>query len=132
MAEVFYGRWKIEVLQNDAAFAERFVISGSLASDGAYPGVVGAAPVTVDGQGWQLRLEWNDRMTSGWQQSQVRRNDAAFSINQGLTAIVGADDNVEALRDHDFNDELLKCKCLDPEVNVSVPFTNPFDFSRPG
>ena len=78
MAEVFYGAWTVEVLAKDAAFGQRFVIAGSDAADGDYPGVTGTPPVSATGQRWTLALEWNDNAGSGWLPSDVRRTSTAF------------------------------------------------------
>ena len=35
MAQTFYGEWFVQVVSRDAAFGQRFVVSGSDATDGA-------------------------------------------------------------------------------------------------
>jgi hypothetical protein len=36
--QLFSGDWTVTVFSKDAAFSERFVIEGSVSSDGAYAG----------------------------------------------------------------------------------------------
>jgi len=131
VTEEFFGPWTVEVAQKDAAFSERFVIEGSDASDGAYPGETGTPAVSVTGERWRIRLEWNDNAGSGWQPSAMRRLDVGYTIQQGLVVQVGADDNYEEFRDDDFNDVVLECRSDDPRVNPWHPFANPYDFTLP-
>jgi hypothetical protein len=115
MTQRFFGPWLVEVVSLDAAFSERFVIGGSGNADGAYDGTPGVG-VQVSGDAWTLDLEWNDNAGSGWQPSGVRKT-AEYTISNGLVVTLGADDNFEALRDHDFNDVVLACKSLDPAID---------------
>jgi hypothetical protein len=126
MTETFFGPWTVAVVSWESAFSQRFVISGSDASDGAYAGVPGAV-VQVTGDEWRLDLEWNDGVGSGWQPSDVRRG-ADFTIQGGLTITLGADDNVDAVRDRDYNDIVLACHSDDPAIDppASDP---PLDFT---
>lgn len=131
MAEIFSGDWTVEVFEKDASYSQRFIIEGSLASDGVYIGETTTSPVSVSGQNWSIRLEWNDNVGSGWQPSDVRRTGAAYTIQDGLTVFLGADDNFEHLRDHDFNDVVLRCRNIDPRLNPWYPFVKPYDFTLP-
>ncbi len=131
MAEMFSGDWTVEVFQKDADFSERFIIEGSRASDGVYPGETATPPVSVSGPSWFIRFEWNDNAGSGWQPSDVRRTGAAYTLQDGLVVLLGADDNFEQLRDHDFNDVVLRCRNVDPQLNPWHPFANPYDFTLP-
>ncbi len=128
-SQLFSGSWMIQVFSKDADFSERFVISGSLASDGAFPGEAGTGAVFVSGPRWLLRFEWNDNAGSGWQPSDLRRVGALFNLGQGLTTLLGADDNFPQLRDHDFNDLVLRCQRLDSKLTVH-PIVLP-DFTLP-
>ena len=129
MAEVFYGTWTVEVLAKDAAFSQRFVIAGSDAADGDYPGAIGTPPVSVAGQRWTLALEWNDDAGSGWLPSDVRRTSAVFTLQDGLVVVLGADDNFEQFRDHDFNDVVLRCHNVDPALTPWHPPISTLDFT---
>ena len=127
----FFGSWTVQVVQKDAAFSERFVIEGSDASDGAYPGDTGTPAVSVSGPRWRIRMEWNDNVGSGWQSSAVRRNSVGYTVQDGLVILLGADDNYEQFRDHDFDDVVLRCSSDDPQVNPWRPFANPYDLTLP-
>lgn len=131
MTEIFYGDWTVEVFSKDAAFSQRFIIDGSDASDGVHPGATGTAPVSVSGQRWSITMEWNDDVGSGWQPSDVRRTSATFTLQDGLVILLGADDNFEQLRDHDFNDVVLRCHNTDPTLTPWQPLGNPLDFTLP-
>lgn len=131
MAETFSGEWTIEVLQKDAAFSERFIIQGSLASDGTYAGETATPPLLVSGPKWTIQFEWNDDAGSGWQPSEVRRTDAAYSRQEGLIVILGVDDNSAALRDRDFNDVVLLCRNVEPQLNPWYLVDYPYDFTVP-
>lgn len=129
--QLFSGTWLIQVLSKDAAFSERFVIEGSDAADGIYAGEITTTPIVVTGARWFLRFEWNNNAGSGWQASDIRRTAAAFTSSAGLVTVLGADDNVPTLRDHDFNDLVLLCQNLDPDLNPTIPPGGGLDFSTP-
>lgn len=126
--EVFYGDWSVEVAEVNAGFSQRFRISGSVGDDGTYPGVPGAMLGSVTGQPWSLTMEWNDNAGSGWQPSGIRRL-ASYGVQEGLVLILGADDNVPAARDLDFDDMIVTCRSLDPWLNPLLPANNPYDFT---
>ncbi|MGH3904678.1 MAG: hypothetical protein ACRDTE_10880 [Pseudonocardiaceae bacterium] len=129
MPEIFYGDWTVEVLEKNAGFSQRFTIDGSDASDGKYPGVMGTAPVAVSGERWSIAMEWNDDAGSGWQPSDVRRTSIGFTLQDGLVMLLGADDNVEQLRDHDFDDLILRCHHTNPTLTPWHPPLTPLDFT---
>jgi hypothetical protein len=129
--QLFSGQWIITVSSKDANASQRYVIQGSDASDGIYAGETTTPPVSVSGPRWFLRFEWNDNAGSGWQPSDVRRVAASYTLQEGLTTLVGADDNFEQFRDHDFNDLVLRCRNLDPELNPRIPLFNMPDFTLP-
>jgi hypothetical protein len=126
MTQTFFGQWSVEVVSLDAAFGERFLIGGSANADGAYDGTPGVR-IQVSGDAWTLDLEWNDNAGSGWQPSDVRKT-AEYTISNGLVVTLGADDNFDAVRDHDYNDVVLACRSLDPAIDP--PATDPpLDFT---
>lgn len=130
--QFFSGSWTVEVYFKDAAFSERFVISGSDKSDGIYLGEVTTPPILVSGPRWFLRFEWNNNAGSGWQASDLRRIGASYTLQDGLVTFLGADDNLEALRDHDFNDLVLRCRNRDLHINPRIPLMITPDFTLPG
>lgn len=126
--QVFHGNWIVQVISKDAAFDERFVVLGSIGSDGAYPGVPGTA-VRVDGTAWQLAFEWNNNVGSGWQPSDSKKLRAEYFDDRGLVVTIGVDDNEPVARDQDFNDIVVLCKNIDQEINPWVPFVNKANFT---
>ncbi len=131
MSDTFHGQWIVEVWQKDALFDERFIVSGSDSGDGAYAGVAGALPVVVTGAEWSITLEWNDGHGSGWQPSGIRRNSAVATATDGVVVFLGADDNYEQFRDHDYNDLVLRLRSVDPDIAPWYPITRSYDFTLP-
>jgi hypothetical protein len=126
MTQTFYGPWSVEVVSLEASFSERFVIGGSANADGAYDGTPGVS-VQVSGDEWTLDLQWNDNTGSGWQPSDVRKT-AEYTISDGLVVTLGADDNLDTVRDYDYNDVVLACRSMDPTIDP--PATDPpLDFT---
>ncbi|MDQ3756232.1 MAG: hypothetical protein M3394_00035 [Actinomycetota bacterium] len=126
----FFGPWEVTVFSKEAWFDERFVISGSDASDGVYPGVAGTGPGAVTGARWTVAFEWNDKESSGWQPSGVRRFPT-YTVDDALVITLGVDDNYEHLRDGDFDDLVVTCKSLNPQHAPLHPINNPYDFTLP-
>lgn len=121
MTETLYGPWSVEVTSVSAGFSERFVIKGSAGNDDAYPATPGLR-LDVTGDAWTLQLEWNNNAGSGWQASHVQRS-AEYTILDGLTVTLGADDNINEVRDFDYDDVILTCRSLDQEI--SPPLKDP-------
>jgi hypothetical protein len=128
VTEMFYGAWQVEVTGRDALYSQRFTIAGSDGSDGTYDGVVGTDVGAVTGVRWSIEMEWNDDAGSGWQPSGVRRFPT-YTLTDGFVIHLGADDNFEQLRDHDYDDMVIRCFSLDPQVNPTRGAMNPLDFT---
>ena len=131
MALTFYGKWIVEVVSKDAAFDERFVISGAMVGTGIHAGVVGTS-VQVEGSNWQIAFEWNNPEVPGWHPSDERKLSADFLLDQGLTVTIGVDDNSPAVRDHDYNDVVVRLRNIDSPLNPFVPIVNLPDFTYQG
>ena len=128
MAMESYGKWQITVIGRDAAFEQRFQISGTLSGDGVYDGVPGNA-VLADGDGfWMLDFQWNDNAGSGWQQSDARMVGIEATLQRGLIKFIGIDDNLPEFRDGDYNDLVVECLYLDP-LSTNSTLQSPPDFS---
>jgi hypothetical protein len=126
MDERFFGHWQVQVIKREAFGPNRYVVSGSDASDGAYPPDLGTT-IEVSGQGWQITMEWsNDSVT--WQPSRVRQS-GTYTAKEGLVKILAADDGDPSTADQDFNDLVIACRNLDPEVNPRIPADPFFDFT---
>lgn len=131
MAETFYGAWLIDVVGKDAAFGQRYVVSGSDRADGAYLADIGSPRIQVSGAEWTLALEWNNNVGSGWQPSRVIRQSVTFDINAGLIVVLGVDDNALEYADNDFNDLIIRCQNIDPHLIPWYPHRNTVDFRLP-
>jgi hypothetical protein len=128
MAQTFYGKWIVEVVSKDASFDERFIISGAAVGNGAYAGVVGTS-VHVEGLKWQISFEWTGPTHIDWRPSDDRKLSAGVLLDKGLVVTIGADDNVPAARDHDYNDLIVRCRNIDPQLNPFIPITTLPDFT---
>jgi hypothetical protein len=131
MAETFYGSWLIDVTGKDAAYAQRIVISGSDRADGIYAADVSTPRLFVTGLEWILTTEWNDNVSSGWQPSRMRRQPVNFTVQDGLVVVLGVDDNWPQYADGDFDDIVLRCQNIDPDLIPWHPFVQKIDFSLP-
>ena len=135
MAITFFGPWSLRVLSKGASFEERVTIRGSENSDGSFPGTPGMAIAEIRGAEWTVEMEWRGGGVT-WHPSAIRRTDEVTQAD-GLVVTLGADDNLPALRDNDFNDLVIFLKYLDPKVNPP-PSPNWYDFTldpdwvRPG
>jgi len=146
MAEMFSGAWTIECLWS-GAWSKRFIIEGSLASDGVYPlgwdgvpmglnpvNVLTTPPISVSGPNWLIRFEWDGGGVLGWQSdTSLKRSSAAYTLQDGLV--------VELLSDNRsvstpgplsiYDSASLRCRNVDPKLNPWHPFANPYDFTLP-
>jgi alpha-tubulin suppressor-like RCC1 family protein len=112
-----FDRCQLKVVERNAAFNQRFTISGSANSDGSYPGIVGTN-VDVIGQGqglqpWTLAIQHNDG--SGWADSELRQTPQIKSGSK-ITFNIESED-LPGSGDADFNDLVLHAEC--------VPITDP-------
>ena len=131
MSETFYGTWLIDVVSKDAAYSQRYIVSGSDRSDGAYPGDVTSPRLQVSGAEWTLTLDWNDNASSGWQTSRVIRRSTTFDVDNGLVVVLGIDDNWPANADNDFDDLVIRCQNIDPHLVPWYPHRQTIDFRLP-
>lgn len=105
-AEVtFEGDWRLEVVERDAAWDQRFVVSGSTNADGPHAGVVGnSVDVRGDGrQPWTVRMQHDDG--SGWDDSIVRETSLTRKGSQ-----LSFELEVEDSTDRDFNDLIVRAE----------------------
>ena len=141
MAEMFSGDWTVEGLveRRDIIWEPvaqpirgelfklvlplRFVIAGSIASDGEYPVSLTLPPVSVSGPRWSISLELgrHGRFPQWWVPLDIRRTSAAYTIQGGLVFSLGTN----------ANDQYLICRNVDPQLNPWRPFLNPYDFILP-
>lgn len=129
MAVSFYGSWSLVVLTKEAAFEERARITGSNGSDGFIAGVPGDES-HVDGEAWQVEMEWSSDGGASWHPSRVRRVPSIVP-GKGLVLMLRADDNTEQLGDGDFNDLVLECLYLNEVVNPPGVGAKPYELTTP-
>lgn len=142
MAEIFSGDWTIECLWS-GLWSKRFIIEGSLASDGVYAlgwdgvpmglntvNVLTIPPISVSGPRWLIRFEWADAGV-GWQpDTSLERSGAAYTLQDGLVVdLVFEVPPGPGLRIGDSAS--LRCRNVDPKLNPWRPFANSYDFTMP-
>jgi hypothetical protein len=135
MPEIFAGDWTVEgAISGDIQLDHqyRFVIAGSVASDGAHPVSLTNPPISVSGATWSISLEYftlyahpiadpNPPRPPEWVPFDARRTSVAYTIENGLVVFLGTS----------AKDQFLICRNVDPKLNPWHPFTNPYDFTLP-
>lgn len=137
MAEMFAGDWTVGILELTGNASQRFIIEGSLASDGVYQGTTTSAPVSVSGTSWSIRLEaFSPIAPKGWGPAHdVRRIRASYTLHDGLDvflraySVFGLSSRIG--QNEYFSECVLICRNVDPKLNPWQPFTNPYDFTLP-
>lgn len=103
------GKWRLTVIQKQAAYSQRFIITGSATADGTYSGNVGVS-VQVEGnedQPWTMAIEHNDGST-GWQPSEVRKRSDSQSGSK-IEVVIESED-IPIGGDRDFTDCVIKAE----------------------
>jgi hypothetical protein len=114
MAVAIQGDWKVRVTIKNAAFDQRFIVSGSVASDGIYPGTVGTR-IEADGANWSIRIQNRSSASSPWVDSEMRIGPETPS---GISVIRVVESNDQG-GDQDFDDLVLELrKKLDPIIQI--------------
>ncbi len=106
MAITMQGPWTVSVKSKNAAYSQRFIISGAASGNGTYSGVVSTPPVSViplPGTGWSIRIQNNPG--SGWVDSDDQIKFPTIVSGQYRFDIESND----AGGDKDFNDLILTC-----------------------
>jgi hypothetical protein len=108
------GKWKIKVIEKNAGWNQRFVISGSSASDGAYPGTVGTE-IQADGATWTVQVQ--ARGGSGpWLDSKMRMLPEILS---GISMIRRIETDDQGGTDEDYDDLVLEAReQVDPIIEI--------------
>ncbi len=96
------GNWTVRVKSKDAAFVQRFVISGAASGNGSHAGTVGTT-VAVTGAQWSIAIQHNPG--TGFQLSDSM---IAFPHQVGGNYEFDIRSN-DAGGDQDFNDLVLTC-----------------------
>lgn len=105
------------MLEKNAGFSQRIKITGASSGSGVYAGDVGNT-FEVNGDQWNVQLEWNNNSGSNWQPS-------AMSVSTGsisplvLVRFLGADDNFPAQRDGDYDDLVVQAIDMGPAFEIT-------------
>jgi hypothetical protein len=114
MAVTIQDDWKVKVTSKNAAFDQRFIVSGSIASDGVYPGTVGAR-IEADGANWSIQIQNRSSATNPWVNSDMRIGPETPS---GISVIRVVESNDQGA-DQDFDDLVLELrKKQDPIIAI--------------
>jgi hypothetical protein len=123
--EQFFGPWSVVVVSsvvvNPADYWERFIIAGSDASDGVYPGLPGTVLPQVRGQAWTIKVETRVPLLPTWQLTATNRS-AEYTAQAGLIVYLSAADN------NPLTNMTLVCRNLNPDLHPMQPLT-PYDFT---
>lgn len=112
---VYQGRRSVTILEKNASFDQRVVVSYADEGNGTYPGTPGTSFVAA-GDNWVLAIQHND--DTGWDLSELQPGpmdvDSA-SLQQTIHSedLFGAGGN-------DFNDLIVKVEMEDPMVDLEV------------
>ena len=102
------GIWRLTVIQKQAAYQQRFRISGSDNADGNHPGTVGYSIEVkrLDENPWTITIEHNDG--SGWEKSEVRERSKTKNGSQ-INIIIESED-IPIGGDRDFTDCVIRAE----------------------
>ncbi len=98
-----HGNWTISVKSKEAAFPQRFVVSGAFSGNGSHDVTGSTPPVTVTGNQWSIAI-LNDP-GNGFRLSDTR---IKFPVLSGGNFVFDIESN-DAGSDKDFNDLILTC-----------------------
>ncbi|HEY0462399.1 MAG TPA: hypothetical protein VGC97_24915 [Pyrinomonadaceae bacterium] len=97
------GNWTVRVKSKNAAFPQRFIVSGAASGNGTYNGVTGAPAVFVTGSQWTIAIQHNPG--TGFQLSDAK---LTFPQQVGLNYQFDVQSN-DSGADQDFDDLILTC-----------------------
>ena len=103
MAITMQGSWTVSVKSKNAAFSQRFVVSGATAGNGTYAGNVGTS-VFVTGPQWSINIQ-SQAPSQPWIDS--RQRITFPTVSAGLVQFDIRSDDTGG--DGDFNDLVLTC-----------------------
>jgi hypothetical protein len=106
MAIPMQGAWTVTVKSKNAAFNQRFVISGATSGNGSHSATVGSS-VFVTGTQWSINVQSQSANNQPWVESRQRLGTPA--VSGGLVRVDIRTDDVGGVGDLDFNDLVLTC-----------------------
>jgi hypothetical protein len=111
------GNWTITVQQKSPqSLPQRFIISGATSGNGTYLGVIGATPVNIVGNNWQINIQANESYESDgqWINSTIRALPTQTVGNQYVLILESED----LIQDNSYDDLVLR---LTSPVKISPP-----------
>lgn len=105
MAVTIQGDWSVKVTLKNAAFDQRFIVSGSIVSDGVYPGAIGTR-IQAGGATWMIRIQNRASASNPWVDSDMRLGPETPS---GISVIRVVESNDQGA-DQDFDDLVLELR----------------------
>jgi hypothetical protein len=108
------GRWTLKAIGNDAGWAQRIVISGSVAHDGPHVMTLGTSIAHVEGKDIEIVAQALDPNSNTWIESLVQEV-MSWDDASGLQVRLNVDDNPPH-GDLDFNDLVVLCTAEDDQL----------------
>jgi hypothetical protein len=103
MSITMQGAWTLSVKTKNAAFAQRFIVSGASTGNGTYAGELATSPVFVSGTAWSVTIQ--NRPAKTWVDS---ADQITFPSASGGLVRMDIQSN-DAGTDRDFDDLVLTC-----------------------
>jgi hypothetical protein len=111
----YRGRWGVEVLEKNAAYNQRVLISGADVGNGSHPGTPGSSFV-VDGDTWNLMIQHNDG--TGWDDSALHPDPIVESGAHLHQKVYSEDRPEDSPSAHDKNDLIINIYKIDPIFDI--------------
>lgn len=111
----YQGRWRVNVLEKNAAYNQQVLISGANVGNGAHPGVPGDSFI-VDGDIWTLKIQHDDG--TGWDDSELHP-EPLVEEGVNLHQKINSEDIPEAPPEQqDRNDLILMLDKIGPMFDI--------------
>lgn len=116
----YHGRWRVDVLEKNAAYKQRVLISAASLGNGAHPGNPGDSFI-VDGETWTMKIQHDDG--SGWDDSELYPEplvESGAHLHQNVNSEDRPEDPPDA---QDKNDLIIKVCKIGPMFDIEYrPF----------
>jgi hypothetical protein len=103
MAITMQGRWTLRPTTKNAAWAQRYIVSGANTGNGTHAGTVGSAAIVVDGPQWAVSIE-HQVPGQGWRQSAMRIGTPSPAGGADVNVAIRSNDSAA---DQDYDDLIL-------------------------
>jgi hypothetical protein len=127
MPFTFYGSWAPMILSTGVLYLERVRIAGSQGSDGLLTGPVGTTLAAIDGDAWQIFLEYSMDGGASWLPSPTIRTPYVTPVDGlgvDLSAFYDATKNL-------VEGAIVHFVYLNRQINPLGPTVPPFGFTLP-